>query len=349
VNGNLILKCFIGRITTSWLYTARLSSAEIGGLWGTYLQENMGVCLLKYFLHHNQDKEIKTVLQQSLKFSEAHVQQITQIFENEGVPIPEGFGEKDIDLSAPPLFYDTFGLSFVYSMSRLKMINTSFLTVNVAREDVVDFFVTMVKQATEIYKTTTTLLLSKGIYDRPPMIPYPKQVEYIKKKSYIKGFGEKRPLNSIELTEIFFNTERNYFSILICMGLLQVVKDKEIHSYIKDGKSISEKQLRVFNDILMKEELLGNVPIAMEVTEATASPFSDKLVVSLFHSLNAVDITLLGHALSLSIRTDLAAYYQKFIIEILLYSEKGFNIMIDRGWAQAPPHAPSRKDLQKLK
>ncbi|MCM2536110.1 DUF3231 family protein [Neobacillus pocheonensis] len=198
-------------------HNARLSSAELGGLWATYLQESMAICLLKYFLYHNQDEEIKAILQQALEISEGHVQQITIIFNHEEIPLPDGFTEQDINLSAPPLFYDPFALSFVYSMSRLGMINTGFLTANIARADVMEFFVTMVNQSAKLYQTATTLMLRKGIYDRPPMIPYPKQVEYIEKKSYILAFGKKRPLNSAELTEIFFNTERNYFSVLLCM------------------------------------------------------------------------------------------------------------------------------------
>ncbi|MFP5105687.1 DUF3231 family protein [Neobacillus sp. C211] len=329
-------------------HNIRLTSAEIGGLWTTYIQENMTVCLLTYFLHHNQDEEIKKILQQAYEISEGHVQKITTIFNDEGIPIPDGFSEKDINLSAPPLFYDMFGLSFVYSMSRMSMINMGFITVNTAREDVMDFFVTMVQQTSMLYQQSTNLMLSKGIYDRPPMIPYPNKVEYIEKLSYISGFGKKRPLNVSEITEIFFNTERNYFSILLCMGLLQVVSDKEIHNFIEEGKKISEKQITTFNDILMREELLGNVSTSVEVTDSTVSPFSDRLVVTLFHSLNAIDITLIGHALSLSMRSDLAAYYQKYILDILVYSAKGFDLMVDRGWAQLPPHAPSRRDLQKL-
>jgi Protein of unknown function (DUF3231) len=326
----------------------RLSSAEIGGLWATYIQENMSVCLLTYFLYHNQDEEIKKILQQAYKISESHIQNITTIFNDEGIPIPDGFSEKDINLSAPPLFYDLFGLSFVYSMSRMGMINTGFITANVARKDVMDFFVRMVQQTSMLYQESTNLLLSKGIYDRPPMIPYPNEVKYAENLSYLSGFGKKRPLNVAEITEIFFNTERNYFAILLCMGLLQVVTDKEIHKYIEEGKKICEKQIQTFSDILLKEELLGNVSTSMEVTDSTVSPFSDRLVVTLFHSLNAIDIALIGHALSLSMRTDLAAYYQKYILEILVYSAKGFDLMVDRGWAQMPPQAPSRRDLQKL-
>ncbi|MEK1829459.1 DUF3231 family protein [Priestia megaterium] len=100
---------------------------------------------------------------------------------------------------------------------------------------------------------------------------------------YSSSHGKKRPLNAVELTEIFFNIERNYFSVLLCMGLLQVIKDKEIKNYIKDGMEISKKQINFFNDLLKKEELLGTVPVSMEVTTSTVSPFSDKLIVALFH------------------------------------------------------------------
>jgi hypothetical protein len=329
-------------------HTPRLSSAELGGLWAAYLQETMAVCLIKYFMHHNQDEEIGDVLRQAFKISDGHVQDITAIFQKEEIPLPHGFTDKDIDLTAPPLFYDPFGLSFVYSMSRIGMINTSFITVNIVRADVMEFFVNMVNQTSELYQMSTALMLSKGLYDRPPMIPYPKEIEYIEKISYISGIGKKRPLNSPELTEIFFNTERNYFSILLCMGLLQVVKDEEIHDYIRVGKIISEKQIQTFNDILKKESLLGNVPMTVDVTDAQVQPFSNRLIVMLFHSLNSIDVTLLGHALALSLRTDLAAHYQKYLLEILLYAEKGFNILVKRGWMQAPPHAPDRAKLQKL-
>ncbi len=233
-------------------------------------------------------------------------------------------------------------------MNRLSIINTGFTTVNVARDDVLTLFVNMVNQSTRLYQEATTLMLSKGIYDRPPMIPYPKEVEYIEKYSYLSGFGKKRPFNVSEITELFFNTERNYFSILLCMGLLQVVKDKEIHDFIQDGKKISEKQIQTFNDILMREELLGNVSTSMEVTDSTVLPFSNRLVVTLFQALNTIDLTLIGHALAVSMRSDLAAYYQKYIIEIMAYSVKGFTLMVKRGWMQQPPHNPSRRDLQNI-
>jgi ferritin-like metal-binding protein YciE len=331
-------------------HSIRLSSAEIGGLWANFILESMTICLLKYFLYHNQDEEIKPLLEKALKNAEDHIQTISAIFDNEHIPLPDTFtDDEDINYSAPPLFYDMFGLSFVYMMNRLGMINASFQTANVAREDVLNFYVTTLNEAALLYKESTELMLSKGLYDRPPMIPYPKQVEYIEKLSYLSGMIKKRPLNSIEITEIFFNTERNYFSILLCTALLQVVDDKEIKQFIKEGKEISEKQIRVFQEILEKEQLLGNTSTNMEVTDSTVLPFSNKLIVTLFASLNAIDITLLGHALSVSMRSDLVANYQKYISEILIYAGKGFNLLVDRGWSQQPPMAPNRKELENMK
>jgi hypothetical protein len=123
------------------MHNIRLSSPEIGSLWGTYNQETMSICLIKYFLHHTQDNEIKSILQKALKVTQSHTKQIHNIFTSENFPIPGGFTDKDIDLSAPPLFYDLFSLSFIYSMSRMGMINYSFILANTARADVLDFFI----------------------------------------------------------------------------------------------------------------------------------------------------------------------------------------------------------------
>lgn len=329
-------------------YNVRLTSPEIGGLWEIYIQEEITLCLLKYFLHHIKDEEIKVLLESSFAISESNLKQIKSIFSEENIPFPEGFSDKDVNLSAPPLFYDTFSMTLVYSIARMSMINTSFITCNVARSDVLDFFTNNVKAYTDLYKQSTTLMLNKGIYDRPPKIPYPKQVEFIQHKSYISDIlNGKRPLNVLELTEIFFNVERNYFSIVLCQGLIQVMKDKEIKEYLKEGKKISEKQIKYFNGILLKEDFLGTIPLSMEVTDSTVSPFSDKFIVALFHFLNSIDITLIGHALSMSMRVDLTTHYSKFMGEILLYTGKGFNILVNRGWMEQPPQAPNRKKLGK--
>lgn len=327
--------------------TARLSSAEIGSSWQYYIQSTLSRCLLKYFIHHQKDEEILILLKKNLAYTEGNITQIETLYSNEKIPIPVGFSDQDINLEAPPLFYDEYALSFVYAMSRMNMINRAFLISNTARSDLLEIFISSIEQSVEIYKESTALMLSKGIYDRPPMIPYPKEVKYVEKKSFILPLPEqKRPLTTIELSELFFNIERNYFAVILCQGLQQVVMDKEIKKYIDKGREISESQIKVFNEILIKEDLLGIASVSMLVTDSTVSPFSDKFVVALFHYLNAIDVALLGHAMSLSMRVDLATLFNKFIGEILLYSKDGFNIMVERGWLEQPPLAPNRKELE---
>jgi hypothetical protein len=327
--------------------TARLSSAEIGNTWQFYIQATLSRCLLQYFIHHQKDEEILILLQENLQYTDENITQIADIYQKENIPKPDGFWEEEINFDAPPLFYDEFALTFVYSMSRMNMINRSFIISNTARPDVLKIFITSLSQSVELYEKATSLMLAKGIYDRPPMIPYPKTVEYIQKKWYVLPLPEqKRPLNTLELTQLFFNIERNYFAVILCLGLQQVVKDKEIKKYIDKGREISEKQIQVFNDILKKEDLLGMASVPMLVTDSTVSPFSDKFIVSLFHFLNSIDVALLGQALSLSMRADLAAHFSKFMGEIILYSKDGFNIMVERGWLEQPPMAPNRKDLE---
>lgn len=324
----------------------RLSSTEITGLWVTYLNDSASSVFLKYFLQHTKDQEIIPIVKEALDVSHKHLELIKKIFMEENFPIPEGFSEKDLDLSSPPLFYDIFSLSFVYGMTRIALLNYGGMTSNVVRDDILDFFSSALVSTKDLYNKSVRLMISKGIYDRPPKVPYPKKVEFIEKQSFLAGwFGERRPLNTIEITELFFNIERNYFGVLLAQGFIQVIKDKEINDYVKRGKELAEKQINIFNNLLMEENLLGTVPVSMEVTDSTISPFSEKLIMFFISILNASSMNYIGHALSTSLRRDLATHHLRLLSELMQFAEDGINIMINRGWMEKPPHAPDREKL----
>ncbi|TLS51921.1 DUF3231 family protein [Paenibacillus antri] len=323
-----------------------LSSTEIGGLWSIYMQESMTVCFLTYFIHHLQDGDILPMAQKALHISQQRLDRIRSIFSKENFPIPDGFTDKDVNLSAPPLFHDAFALSFIYMANRMGMINYAFTSSNNVRLDVLDFFNECLHTSTELFGQAVKLQLEKGLYDRPPKMNYPNQVEYVRKTTFLDGImGDKRPLNAIELSEIFFNIERNYFAVLVMLGFAQVMQDKELQRHILRGKKISEKQVELFNKLLMDEELLGTVTVGMEVTESTTSPFSDKLIMAMINILNAVDIVLISHAMALSMRADLIAHYSKIIGEVMLYAKDTFDIVVDRGWLEQPPLSTDRQQL----
>lgn len=327
-------------------FNIELTCTEIGGLWGIFMQESMNIRFLQYFLHHLQDEEIKPLSEEALNISEGRLEKIKQFFLKENFPLPQGFSEGEVNLSAPPLFHDVFTLSYIYMMNRLGMINFSFTASNNVRLDVLDFFTECIHTTTEMFGKAVRMMLSKGVYDRPPKMEYPKEIEFVQKDSFLSGIvGKKRPLNAIELSEIFFNIERNYFSVLVMLGFAQVIKDKKLKDHIIKGKRLSEQQIKFFNQLLMEEDLLGTVTVGMEVTGSTISPFSDKLIFSMINVLNSVDISLISHAMSLSMRSDLIAQYSKIISEVMLYAKDTFDIIVEKKWLEQPPLVTNRKKL----
>ncbi|WP_276356210.1 DUF3231 family protein [Cohnella caldifontis] len=322
--------------------------AEIGGLWSAYLQETMAVCFLTYFVHHLQDAEIVPLAQEALDLSRKRVDKMKAFFQAENFPVPAGFSENDVNLAAPPLFLDSFSLSFVYMMNRLSMISYSFIASSTVRLDVLDFFNECLRECTEMFGKAVRMLLEKGLYDRPPFMNYPEQVEYVQKESFLDGiWGRKRRLSAVELTEIFFNIERNYFSVTLMLGFAQVLEDKNLRDLALQGKKISEHQIDLFNTLLQEEDLLGVMSVNMVVTDSTASPFSEKLILAMIHTLNSVDIVLIAHALSLAMRADLAANYSRLIAQIMAYGKDTFDAVVERRWLEQPPLTTDRKQLMK--
>jgi hypothetical protein len=323
-----------------------LTCTEIGGLWGVYQQESLNLCFLSYFKHHLQDNSIMPLVEKAVSTAEYRLDKIRGIMLAEHFPVPQSFSSNEVNLSAPPLFHDPFTLSYLYMMNRLSMVNFSFVASNNVRLDILDFFKECLHSSTELFGEAVKLMLEKGLYDRPPKMNYPHSVEFVQKTSFLDGMlGKMRPLNAIELSEIFFNIERNYFSIILMLGFAQVVKDKKLKNHILKGKKLSEEQIQLFNQLLMDEELLGTVTVGMEVTASTVPPFSEKFIMSVINVLNSVDIVLISHAMSLSMRNDLTAHYVKLIGEVMAYAKDTFDIVVDNKWLEQPPLTTNRKQL----
>lgn len=324
-----------------------LTTPEIASLWKTYMQNTSNLYVIKHFDHYMQDSEIKPLVKEQIYLLQKIIDKIKQIFANEEFPIPKGFSANDLDLSAPALYTDLYGLSYVYRFNQMAFSDYATTITKVAREDVVEFFYQCLNLSGALFKKALNLMLSKGIYDRPPKMPYPRQVEFIQKRDSLleTWFGEHRALNAMELGEIFYIIERNYIGMLMLMGFIQVMHDKEIKDYLIRGKDLAQKQIDIFNKILMEEQHLGNLPVSMEVTDSTISPFSDKLIMFLVAASATAGIYLCAYAMSLSFRKDLALHYAALIVEIARYSEEGMRIMIKRGWMEQPPLSFDRKTL----
>ncbi len=324
-----------------------LTTPEIAGLWKNYLQSTAVLCVMQHSVQYVQDGEIKPLVEEQIKALADNIAKTAGIFADENYPLPKGFSDLDVKLTAPPLYTDLYALSFVYRYNQMGLNDYAATLAKVARKDVVAFFQQILQSTTQIYLKALDMMLAKGIYDRPPKISYPDKADFIAKQdSFLEAWlGTARPLNVFELGEIFYTIERNYIGMLLLTGFIQVVKDKAIKEYLIKGKRLAEKQVEIFNNILKEEEEIGNIPVAMEVTSSTISPFSDRLIMFLVATTAATGFYLIAFSLSVSMRKDLVTEYSLLMPEIMAYGGEGLNIMIDRGWMEQPPQAADRKAL----
>jgi len=90
-----------------------LISSEIAGLWNSYMSDSMIVCVLSYYLKQVEDNETRDTLQKTLDLATQHVQELTNIFNEEELPVPNGFTDSDVNVNAPRLFTDGFYLQYL--------------------------------------------------------------------------------------------------------------------------------------------------------------------------------------------------------------------------------------------
>ncbi|HEU5140582.1 MAG TPA: DUF3231 family protein [Bacillales bacterium] len=149
----------------------RLSGAELGNIWTSYMSDSMAVCVLTRFSETAEDPEVQNILKYALDLSKKHIQVLKDIFRRENCPIPVGFEEKDMNLNAPRLFSDTFFLVYLQNMSRMGLGIYSIALPAIAREDVRDYYHKCVASSADLNVKLTKLMLKKGVYKRDLIRP----------------------------------------------------------------------------------------------------------------------------------------------------------------------------------
>lgn len=62
-------------------YEDKLTAAEHATLWSQYVNDSLAVCILRHFLNHVKDKEIRKVLEFALKLSESHIKKLMGFYQ----------------------------------------------------------------------------------------------------------------------------------------------------------------------------------------------------------------------------------------------------------------------------
>ncbi|MFJ8258603.1 DUF3231 family protein [Peribacillus asahii] len=327
-------------------FNETLTSAEMGKLWVTYTGNTMARCVLSFYLQHIDDQDIKKVVENALNLSKTIVKSIKEIFIQENFPIPIGFTDEDVNLGAPRLFSDEFYLSYLKYTGKAGMSIYSIAIPLVTREDIRDFFIKTLNSTVNLLTEVNNTLMEKGLYIKPPQIPTPEKVDFIKKQSYLNGFlGDIRPLHALEITHLYDNIENNLASKALLIGFSQVAENEIIQEFFIRGKELTNKHIEISSQKLHKDNLPSPPLLDQLVSESTISPFSDKLMLAHKIEMFSMKIRTAGNGASLNGRRDLGRIYAKFLADIGLYVEDGTNIMIDQGWMEQPPKAIDRDNL----
>ncbi|WP_257347055.1 DUF3231 family protein [Pseudalkalibacillus decolorationis] len=327
-------------------HNATLSAAEISQIWGAYQNDTLTKCVFQYFIEIVEDEDVRTIVQHVLELTEAHIDQLTLFFNQEKYPVPYGFTENDVNVGAPRLYSDSFILNYIQQLGKLGINAFSVAVALSARNDIHNYFSECLSEFTKLHKMASDLLLSKGLYIRPPNIPKPEKVEFVTKQSFLTGwFGNRRPLVSLEVTNLCDNIQRNALGMSTLIGFSQAAASKKVKQYMVRGKEIAAKHVEVFGSILREDDLPVPMSWDMEVTDSTVTPFSDKLMMFHTTALIAISMGYYGTSMATTMRRDIQAQYGRLTSEIGKYAEDGANIMIDNGWMEYPPKAADRDKL----
>jgi hypothetical protein len=161
-----------------------LISSEIAGLWNVYMNDTMVICMLKYFLNNLEDEEIRPILQHALDISNSHIQIVVDQFNKEGLPIPQGFKDTDVDINAPRLFTDPFYLFYIMNMAQYGMNFYTLILNHMARSDMRDFFSKCIIESIELINKIADTLQQQGLYIRAPRVEFSKEIDFIVKQNY---------------------------------------------------------------------------------------------------------------------------------------------------------------------
>ena len=331
-------------------HLTKLTSAEISMLWSTYINDTMSICVLKHFLQTCEDEDIKPIIKRALSYSYDHVEQISDLFSKEGIPQPDGFGEKDVHLEAKKLFSDVTYMRYLHHMARTGLNAYSLAKSISCRKDIRMLFKHFLNQTENLYDENTELMQEKGVFIRSPYMSYPEKVEYITERKFLGGLvGHRRPLLGVEIAHLGINIEVANVAKTLLLGFSQVAQSKKISDYFKAGYDLGKSMVEDF--IVKLKEDDNSYPSTWDstITNSTEAPFSDKLMLFHTNAQTAIGLGDFGLAIAASLRKDLTVNYEAYILRVGKFAMDGANLLIDHGWFEKPPQSIDRELIRTQK
>jgi len=324
----------------------KLTSAEIGTLWGEYVNGTAVDVVNRYMLSIVEDEEIKALFEDATKTFAKQKKQIATFIENEGFPIPIGFSEADLNRGTKRLFSDIFGLHYLHIMTLHGLIGHTTAFSSSVRKDLREFYDSCDNDGKRMYHQTIELLLEKGHFQKAPIFYPEANPEFISGSQFLDGlFKDQRPLAATEMIGISFNLKKKILEKTLSIGFSQVVKSKEVRKFLLSTQEVSDQQIQALGKILHQDQLPSPMSWESEVTTSQDAPFSEKLMMYHIGFLLQSSQAYHGTGLASAMRTDLVLTYEKIIMKNLLVTKEWFNIMTKNKWLEQPPLAPNRRKI----
>ncbi|MBU5211212.1 DUF3231 family protein [Heyndrickxia oleronia] len=324
----------------------KLTSAEMGKLWATYMGNSMSIQILSYYLQNVEDTDIENLLKNALNLSKEFLAKITEIFQKESFPLPVGFSSDDVNLGAPRLFEDPF---YVHYLKYVAKAGLSIYTIAIPlmyRDDVKSFFQDSMDKTMQLMEQINSILMKKGLIKKPPTIPTPDKATFAS-EHFLNGYiGDVRSLHALEITHLYDNIENNVTSKALITAFSQVARNKNIRDLFIKGKRMTEKNVDHYIQKLHDENLPSPSLLDDLITKSEFPPFSDKLM--LFHKVDmfSMKIRTMGNSLAVNGRSDIALMYVKSLTNIGRFVGEGSKIMMKNNWMEQPPFALDRENIK---
>lgn len=325
-----------------------LSAGEMAYLWNTYQAESLEKWSILYFLKHIDDSNIKSILEDTLALSNKRIAFIEDIYNEEKYAIPVSFNDNDVNLQAPRLFSDNLYLEYILHSSMIQLSNYSLAMLDAVQLRIQEFYYEVIKDTQKLEMKAKKLAKKQGFYSEAPKLPICEKTSFVKQDSFLNGLFVNRPLLGIEIAQLIFQAKRNALGQAVITAFSQVAESKEIRKFFERGRELARKHFDVFSNTLHDDFLPNSSRLwTSEVTDATESPFSDKLMLSFITTLIDSSVGAYSVSMAMSPRHDLSAKYARLIAEVAKYSQDGAKLLIKNGWMEQPPMAANRKDLGK--
>lgn len=323
-----------------------LTAAEIGALWSAYLLVTLVQRMFTVFLRNVDDPAIRDLTEYTRSLAAQHQGWYEGVFKAEGMALPRGVTADDILPARQRIFSDEFYLNYINNLMRYAFISYCTAYVQMTRPDIRRIFAALVDDLKDLDQRATEALEAKGILPTAPYIPVPKKAEFVADRGIIGSLlGERPPLSAQEIAVIFTGLQANISGRNLMLAFSQLATTPDIKAFLTKGKDLATDIIQDFSSVLVSEDISIPIKLDADVSEATNSPFTERLMVVHVNFLILAGLGTYGSGISVNPRPDIAALFAKLVVETGKYALEGAQLAIKYGWMEQPPLALKRGEL----